>query len=266
MKRLSVVILTWNEMGELWECLRSLEPCIDREKDEVLVLDNGSNDGTLAMVNRDFPKVAILRSERNVGVAAGRNIAIRACNSRFVMTLDNDTRVLGGDPGDVIETFFRERTDIGVVGFRLLNYDGSIQHSARRFPLSIQPFAARLPGFKLLPCGRRLLNSHLMKEVNWDSIARPLEVDYLIGANQIFERKLFDEVGGYDENMFYGAEDCEFCLKVRRLGRSNYYIPWVDVEHRHKRRSRKSPILFFRHLWSFYYMFFKYKRLLRLYP
>lgn len=255
--RLSIVILTWNESEDTLRCLSALNKWIDHKIDEIIVFDNGSYDGTDNAIKKNFPEVKYIFSERNLGIGPGRNAAISYATGKFIMTLDNDTWFLGPNPGEVVESFFNTHQGAGVAGFRLLNSDRTIQANARRFPGLLQPFAARLPVFRNLRIARKIQFHHLMRDMNWTDIERPVEVDYVLGANQVFRRTLFNSLGGYDRHMFYGAEDMDFCYRAKKQGYKNFWIPQIDIIHEHKRRSRTSVRLFLRHLLSFYYMHLK---------
>lgn len=267
MKRLSIVILTFNEKDETDRCLNSIVPCVDFGLDEVIVFDNASADGTDKLIREQYPEVKYLYSKVNLGIGPGRNMAIEASSGKYVMTLDNDTVFRGIEkPGDIVELFFKQHPNTGVLGFKLLNENSTVQRSIRRFPPSIQPFVARLPFLRLFPFLARIEDNHLKCDIDLENAKRAMPVDYMIGANQIFERDLFNIIGGYDKKMFYGAEDCEFCLRSKKIGHENYYYPAVSISHLHKRRSKQSISLILHHTFSFYYMFFKHKRIFRLYP
>lgn len=264
--RLSVIILTWNERDELEECLKSLIPWIEQTLDEVLVIDNGSCDSTIDMVRRQFPEVKYFYLPKNIGIGPARNYGVSRAMGRYVMTLDNDTRFLGPSPGPVIDEFFGITPHVGVIGFRLENEDGSLQRSARRFPTLYQPFVARISWLRTSKFGRLLEQHHHMLDVPLDKMTESVSVDYLLGANQIFLKERFLELGGYDENMFYGAEDCDLCVRAKKGGLTNYFLPAVKIRHVHKRRSRRSMKLWWHHTLSFYRMFYKQRKLKRLYP
>src|SRR5688572_26275924 len=185
-KRLTEVLITWNERARLQTCLRSLMPAIDFERHEVLVVDNGSRDGTDEMVASEFPQVRYFPLDRNIGVGPARNRGIALATGEMIMILDNDTEVLDMDFPDVIERAFAEDPQLGLLGFRLENPDGTTQHSTRRFPTIIHPFIARIGLLQKIPFFRRMLERHLMEDVDLDALRERTSVDYVLGANQIF--------------------------------------------------------------------------------
>lgn len=262
---LSIVVLTCNEKTETLRCLGSLFDHID-ERSEVIVVDNGSTDGTLDAINASFVRVRTYFLPTNVGVAAGRNYGIDRSLGQYIMTIDNDTVYHGPEPVDEILRLFSTLPNVGVTGFRLLNEDGSLQRNFRRFPTLLQPFVARIGILSRSRTLRAVLDSHLMNDVATDRLNEALEVDYVIGANQIFRRDLFLRLGKYDETIFYGPEDCELCLRFKMNGYKNYYCPDIRISHLYKRRSRNSAGLLLTHFKGFVAMFWKHKRLFSLYP
>src|SRR5688572_23770707 len=164
-KRLSVVLITWNEKKRLQTCLTSLMPAIDPERHEVLVVDNGSRDGTDEMLAAEFPQVRYFPLDKNIGVGPARNRGIALAQGEYIMILDNDTEVLDMDFPEAIERAFAEDPTLGLLGFRLENPDGTTQHSTRRFPTIIHPFIARIGLLQKIPMLRRMLDRHLMEDV-----------------------------------------------------------------------------------------------------
>jgi GT2 family glycosyltransferase len=264
----SIIVLTFNGKADTTRCLLSLFRFID-ERTEVILVDNGSTDGTVDSIKKlglSTRRLRVYVLEKNVGVGPGRNYGISKANGEFIMILDSDTVFHGPEPVQVIQDLFSHLPNCGVLGFQLLNEDGSIQRNFRRFPVILQPFVARFTSLTKLRSLKRILDSYLMSDVSDETLRTVMEVDWVIGANQIFSKKSFIELGGFEERMIYGVEDCELCLRFRQNGYRNYYSPVVQISHLYKRRSRRSLKLFWHHTFSFAYMFWKHKRLIRIYP
>jgi GT2 family glycosyltransferase len=264
--RLSVVLITWNEKDTLCTCLETVLPALDSKMDEIIVVDNGSRDGTDEIVQSRFPTVRYVKLDRNIGVGPARNRGIALAKGRYAMTLDNDTRVLEGHLGEQVERIFREHPDIGLFSFRLLNEDGTVQRNTRRFPNLLQPIFARISCLRDSRYGRRNLGYHYMEDVDLRSVHGVLDVDYVLGANQVFRKQTFERLGGYDEKIFFGPEDAEFCLRVRRLNLRICFVPDVSIEHAHRRRTRRFGLLTLRHLFGYYYVFWKERTLWQIKP
>ncbi|MFC7455485.1 glycosyltransferase [Insolitispirillum peregrinum] len=264
--RLSVVLITWNEKGLLKTCLDTVFPAIDQTQDEVVIIDNGSVDGTDEMVRNEYPQARYLKLDRNIGVGPARNRGICLARGDYIMTLDNDTRVFGNDLGGKIQNIFAQHPEIGLFSFRLLNEDGSVQRNTRRYPNILQPLCARIGFIQRSKLGKRNLDHHLMADIDLAAVNDILDVDYVLGANQVFRKESFVLLNGYDEAIFFGPEDADFCLRIRRLGLRVCYIPQLNIEHAHRRRTRKFSMLTVKHIIHYYYLFWKEKSLWGLSP
>ncbi|MET0256236.1 MAG: glycosyltransferase, partial [Luteibacter sp.] len=174
--RLSIIIITWNELGNLERCLHSLMDKVDFSRDEVIVVDNGSRDGSAEFV-ATLPQIRYFPLDSNYGVGPARNRGLFLARGKYCMTLDNDTIFLTSDPGTIVDEFFQSHPDAGVVGFELLNVDRTRQDSTRRFPRFYQPIAARIAATRKLGFVQRELDRHLMVDTTFDDSNDPLEVD-----------------------------------------------------------------------------------------
>ena len=235
--RLSIIVITWNELEILRRCIESLLDRVDFDQDEVIVVDNGSKDGTAEFV-AEHPRIRYLPLDRNYGVGPARNRGLFLAHGKYCMTLDNDTIFLTPDPGAIIDEFFKDHPDAGVVGFLLLNTDGTRQNSTRRFPRFYQPIAARVAASRKLKFVDAELQRHLMTDVDFDRASDPMEVDYVLGANQTFTKKVATQLLGYDDRIFFGPEDAEFCVRTHKLGLRNYYSRSISIIHDYKRHAQ----------------------------
>lgn len=260
--RLSIIVITWNEVENLRRCIASLMYRVDFSKDEIIVVDNGSQDGTDEFVAQ-HPQIRYFRLDRNYGVAPARNRGLFLARGEYCMTLDNDTIFLTPDPGAAVDKFFKDHSDAGVVGFQLLNTDHTRQNSTRRFPRFYQPIAARISASRKLKFVDRELHRHLMTDVDFDRASDPMEVDYVLGANQVFTKTVAAQLLGYDERIFFGPEDAEFCVRTHKLGLRNYYSRSISIIHDYKRRTRGFSRLTLKHLAGFVYMLKKHRGVYR---
>lgn len=260
--RLSIIIITWNELDNLQRCLDSLLDKVDFEKDEVIVVDNGSTDGSAELVAL-HPQIRYFALDRNYGVGPARNRGLFLAHGEYCMTLDNDTIFLTPDPGTIVADFFAAHPDTGVVGFQLLNVDRTRQDSTRRFPRFYQPIAARLAISRKLKFISDEQERHLMTDVRFEQSSDPMEVDYVLGANQTFSKRVATLLMGYDDQIFFGPEDAEFCVRTHKLGLRNYYCRSISIVHDYKRRTRKFSALAIKHLAGFVYMLRKHRGIYR---
>lgn len=250
----SVVLISWKMRDLLERMLRTLfEHCFDMAI-EVICVDNGSLDGTAEMVEQQFPSVHLIRNLQNRGVAPARNQAISIARGRYVAILDADMELVEDAIGPVV-AFLESHPEVGMAGCRLTFSDGTTQLNAKRFPSPLALLSRRLPILRTLG-GRTALNRHEMSQ--WDRTTSR-EVDYLIGACQIVRRSIFDQVGMLDENIFYGPEDIDFCVRVRRAGWKIWWIHDVRIIHHEQRVTKRNPLssLSFKHYKGLLYFFRK---------
>lgn len=264
--RLSVVLITWNERDVLHRCLQTVIPSLDPLRDEVIVVDNGSSDGTEELIRKSCSAIRYYKLSKNIGVGPARNRGVASARGRFVMILDSDTRLLGGKIGDEVEQILTEYPDIGLFSFRLLNEDGSVQRNIRRFPTILHPLLARFKWLRDSSYGKRNFNHHHMMEVDLSTAKQAIDADYVLGANQVFRKETFDRLCGYDERIFFGPEDADFCLRIHRLNLRVCLVPRLDIEHTHRRRTRRASLLALRHLFGFCYFFWKEKAIWKIRP
>jgi N-acetylglucosaminyl-diphospho-decaprenol L-rhamnosyltransferase len=251
---LSIVILTWNSRALLEACLAALPAATATIATEVIVVDNGSRDDTAVVLAR-HPDVVTIRNATNRGVAPGRNQGLRAARGEFVALLDVDTVPAPGSFATLVARL-RVARDVGLVGPKLVDPDGHLQYSCRRFPTLLDKVCRRLPA----SIGRRLVDD---VELRWWDHARVRPVDYVIGACQVIRRAALDEVGLLDEHIFYGPEDVDFCLRMHRAGWGVEYVPEAVVMHLERRITRKLlSTLTARHVYGLGYFFWKHGYLL----
>jgi GT2 family glycosyltransferase len=220
----------------------------------VIVVDNGSRDGTVEMLAQRSDVVTIT-NPTNRGVAPGRNQGLRAARGEFVALLDVDTVAAPGSFATLVGRL-RVAPDVGLVGPKLVDPDGGLQYSCRRFPTLVDKVCRRLPA----RFGRALVDD---VELRWWDHAGVREVDYVIGACQVIRRTALDEVGLLDERIFYGPEDVDLCLRMHRAGWRVEYVPDAVVMHLERRLTRKLlSVLTARHVYGLGYFFWKHGYLL----
>lgn len=245
---LSLIILTCNQRELTLRCLDSLRDFIADPSCELILVDNGSTDGTAEAVASAHRFVKILRLDSNRGVAAGRNAGLRMAKGRHLMILDNDTIA---DARTIYElsAFLDRHPDVGLVAPRLVSPQGDVQTSYKRFPGL---------GVKI----RNIVASRHHTGIATDAPAKATEPFYLIGAAQMFPRSVYERAGGLDENIFYGPEDADFCMAVRSQGLKVVYYPALTIIHDWQRATTKR--LFStaarRHAAGLLYFYSKHKR------
>jgi len=215
----SVVVVTFNSAPWIERCLESVRGY------ETIVVDNGSTDGTVALVRERFPEAHVIEQE-NLGMGGGNNAGMRLASARYFLLLNADAWVLG-DGVEQLARFADQHPDAAVVGPKLLNEDGSLQRSARAFPTLWRLSTEYLFLRKLAPRSRAL-NTFYEGGFDHDE-AR--EVDWLFGACLLVRRDAADEVGLFDEDFFMFSEETDWLYRFHQAGWSVYFYPGAEVVH-----------------------------------
>lgn len=233
---LSLIIVSWNVQQDLRACLDSLAPNGDTPH-EIIVVDNASADGTVEMLPRNYPHVTLIANADNRGFAAANNQGLEIARGRFLLLLNPDTIVPAGALATLV-AFAEAHPEAGVVGPRLLNADGSLQHSCRRFP------TVRAALFRHTFLGRLFPEAHWMREYlmsDW-SHDEPRAVDWVSGAALLIRREAFTQVGGLDAAFYWGSEDVDYCWRMHRAGWQVLYTPQPAITHLIGRSTDQVPI------------------------
>jgi GT2 family glycosyltransferase len=222
---LSIIIINWNTRDMLRDCLGSVLSGAPTCDHEIIVVDNASTDGSQTMVREEFPTVRLIENDSNLGFAAANNKAIRQSGGDFFLLLNSDTLV----HGDVLQQsyeYIRDNTAVGAMGCRVLNRDGSLQHSTSLFPslpnLFYQTLA--LDRVKAVPTFRR----YRMLDCARDHVRR---VETISGCFMMVRRTCADYVGLLDDDFFFFGEETDWCKRMRRRGWQVHFAPVGEITH-----------------------------------
>ena len=255
---LTAVILTWNSANHIGRALASLAREQAGLRVEVIVVDNGSSDASLQVVEREMPCARVVQNQKNLGVARARNQGLALAHGRYILFLDSDAELASDSLHEMLR-FMGTASSVGVIGPRLVYPDGRVQFSCRRFPTLQGKFLRQLPQRV-----RRLVPWAADEEMQSLDRTIPQPVDYVIGACQLIRREVIGTAGPLDEGMFYGPEDVDFCLRAWKAGWEVYYVPQAVVVHHEQRITRRRPgMLTLKHGVALGYYFWKHRYLWR---
>ena len=241
---LSVVILTWNSSRYVRRCVDSVIHALDSYNYEVIVVDNGSSDDTLQLLN-DYAnkRIKVIKQMQNLGVAKARNIGINNSTGDLIWILDVDTEVNPNAIKSMI-SFVRGNSECGLCGCRLTDENGCVQDSCRKYPRLryklmnfIHAIAVKSQNKKIIERIDRCNAGQFYREKLKQQ--EPFKVEYVIGACQLFNRSILDKVGMLDEKIFYGPEDADFCKRINESGHGVFYMPNVTITHYYQRITNK---------------------------
>jgi len=236
---LSIVIVNYNAKNYLEKCVKSvyLDSSINQADFEVIIVDNGSVDGSAEMVEKKFPDVKLIKNSKNEGFIKANNKGIRESKGRYILSLNNDTIVLPGALHAMVY-FMDTHPEAGACGPKVLNSDGTIQHQCKRgFPTISSALSYFLGLHKLFPKSK-FFGHYLMTYLNPDEVN---EVDSLSGACMMVRREVVDQVGLLDEKFFMYGDDLDWCYRIKKAGWKVYYVPQAQIIHYGGKSSQKVP-------------------------
>ncbi len=248
---ISAVILSFNAENDLDRCVRSLIQVenLRAEQDQILIVDNGSVDGSKALMKRlssHFPGlVEGIDLPVNHGTTVSRNLAFAQARGDHLLVIDSDIHF----ERPVLQSLVAELAldpSIGIVAPRLTFPSGQAQMSTDIFPTAVRKL-------------ERLFRLRQLEEATGMTEVKAETVDYAISAFWLMRRELLDKVGHLDERIFYAPEDVDFCLRTWLAGQKVVYRPDLAVVHDAKERSRSLKGLLFtwRHILGLAYFFKK---------
>lgn len=222
---LSVLIVNWNAKEWLRNCLNSvyedLRTCTGTNA-QIYVVDNASSDGSVEMLMGQFPQVNLIDNAQNLGFAAANNQAIKSAEGQFLLLVNPDTLVHPGTIEKLI-AHLRDSPQVGAVGPRILNPDGTIQVSAEPFPnLSRETW-------RLFHFDRLVHFSQYSKRFFQNQTAQA--VDVLAGACILIRREVLERIGLLDEQFFVYSEEVDLCMRIRDAGWMIHWLPSATITH-----------------------------------
>jgi len=254
---LSVIIVSWNVKDLLRLCLNSVLESLSSGKGhrlspQLIVVDNASSDGSVGMLREQFPQIHLIANEENLGFTRGNNQGIAFSDGRYILLLNPDTEVVGDALGDMV-AYMEAHHQVGALGPQLLDPDGQVQSSRRRFPnLS----TAYVESTFLQQWGPKsdILKRYYVLDGSDDETQA---VDWVVGACLLMRRKALEEVGLLDERFFMYSEELDWCYRAKRSGWEVVYLPTAQVIHYVGKSSeqvlsvrhiqfQRSKVLFFR--------------------
>ncbi|MCX7789403.1 MAG: glycosyltransferase family 2 protein [Chloroflexaceae bacterium] len=235
MTDLSIMLVNWNTRDLLLACLQSIFDYPPSCSYEVWVVDNASEDGSAAAVRTHFPQVHLIENPQKVGFAVANNQIIRASSGRYLIYQNVDTIV---HPGlyDRVYAYMEAHPEVGAVGPRTLNADGTLQRSCwRGFPGLRSALTESLYLWRLFP-------SLVAKtEISLVSHNEPLPVDHLLGSFIAVPRRVIEQVGMLDEGYPLFFEETDWCMRIQRGGYQVMYFPHAEITHLGQQTQRKYP-------------------------
>lgn len=225
---LSIVIVNWNTEDLLNTCLNSIITSAGNIAYEIIVIDNGSHDGSIAMVRKNFPQVILVSNIDNVGFVKANNQGFRIATAPYVLMLNSDTEIIDSALEKTL-SYFKTDPMVGAVGCKLLYPDGRFQNSCFRYP-SILGYLINSIGLSRL-IRRWDWDRYGNTDANWKTAK---EVQCVMGSFIMLEKEFLFEIGCLDESFFMYAEETDLCYRIKLYGKKVIYFPQATIIHHHR--------------------------------
>jgi GT2 family glycosyltransferase len=223
----AIVIVSYNSEEFIGACLESVISGRKDVRQQIIVVDNDSRDGTAQFISDRFPEVELLLPGSNLGFAAGVNFGASHADAEFVLLLNPDTVILGHAVDSIVE-FARQHPGHGLYGGRTLRPDGSLEPSSCWGEPTLWSMAMFAFGLTTLAPRNRWLDPESLGDWQRDSVR---EVGVITGCYLLTPKAVWDELGGMDERYFMYGEDVDFAMRARRAGYRPVICPGAELIH-----------------------------------
>lgn len=215
----SIIIVNYNTPRLTCACIESIFKHVKSCEYEIIVVDNASKDDSIKILNRNFEsKIILIQSLENVGFGRANNLGAKNAKGEYLFLLNSDT-ILINDPFKYFIPFYKSSSSVGAIGSYLIDGEskfslsgGSIYSAKKYLKMALNAYSNK-------------------KSVTMLDNNRINEVGYVIGADLFISKKLFQDLNGFDKNIFMYFEDVELCDRIIKLGKSNYLIPGPLIMH-----------------------------------
>jgi GT2 family glycosyltransferase len=218
---LSIIIVSYNTKEITTDCLKSVIKYTKDLKYEIIVVDNGSQDGSverLTELSQKYPQVVFINAKANLGFGKANNLGAKNAKGEYLLLLNSDTLVFDNAIKESLDSL-KQIPDCGAFSCKLLNADKSVQASGGHFPTFGNVFAWQF-FIDDLPLIGRLIPSFHPQLASYD---KNKQMDWITGAFMIISHQVFDKVNGFDENIFMYTEEMELCFRLTKFGYKTIY-------------------------------------------
>jgi GT2 family glycosyltransferase len=228
---ISFVIVNYNSIELLLNLLESIRKTTGVVSQEIIIIDNNSEDNSVEIIQSKYPEILLIQNHKNMGFGFACNQGIKVSRGAYVLLLNSDTELFPDTIANVQKHILTDdvNENTGIYGFKLLNPDGTLQYSMGRFPTICSTI---LDMFK--PASKRKVYTR-----GYDKIR---QVDWVTGACMFIDRKIFGNIGLFDENYFMYYEETDFCFRAKRAGWKVLFHPGISVIHKHPHARKKSKV------------------------
>ncbi len=253
---LSVIIVNWNVKDYLVDCIHSIYSSVKHITFEIIVVDNGSTDGSVETIRKVFSEVIVIANKNNIGFGKANNVAANQCNGRYILFLNPDTVVLSNALDYVIK-YLDTNLDVGAAGCKIKCVENGFIGGARHFPSLTTEFIDHLCLNSFFP-NNKIFGYYTMSYWNYNDTR---DIDVLSGSFIMLRRQIMQTVGLFDENFFMYGEDIDLCYRIKKAKWRIVFVSNAEIIHYGEKSAMQTHNgeIEVESLWSKYYYFKKNK-------
>lgn len=237
---ISIIIVSWNAKEYIIKCLNSIIKNIKKVKYEIIVVDNGSTDGTVEYLQKNFKSIDLIINNENFGFSKANNIGILKSKGKFLYLINSDIEILDDSINKIFD-FMEKNPNIGMLGPKILNFDLTLQYSCRRIPTLWNLFCVSISLNNILP-DTIITPDIFMRKWHYNKIEN---VGILSGCFWALRRDAIKDVGLLDEMFFIYGEDMDWSKRFNDSKWDVLYFPEAKVIHYGGASSSNAPIRFY---------------------
>lgn len=234
---ISIVVIEYNSLNDIGRCIDAIKQrCADVEYEIIVSSNSCYPRDKQEIILRDMPDVRWCFNEKNGGFGYGMNQGLRIATGDYLVVMNPDVILKGSL--QVLVDFLDSHMEVGAIAPQILGHDGTIQDSCRRFVTPWRFFVRQLR--------RKLTGNELVKNEKYD-YSRTQTADWVSGAFIMVTRKVYEEIGGFDDGYFMYCEDVDWCTRIWKAGYQVVYCPKMQIEYegsRNARRDKRYAIIF----------------------
>lgn len=225
--RLSIVIVSYNVKNLLKKTIESVYDTYNSRDLQIIVVENGSTDGSLEMLKKDFPNVDLVVSKSNLGFSRGNNLARKITRGKVILFLNPDTVIKNSTIKKCLEVL-EERQDVGAVGCKVMLPDGRLDYSCHRgLPTPWNTFCYWSGLSKVFP-GVKTFSGYKATYLNTNESH---SIDCISGTFLMIKKEILDKINWWDEDYFWNGDDIELCYQIQKAGYKIWYESSVEIVH-----------------------------------
>jgi GT2 family glycosyltransferase len=235
---LSIIIVNYNVKEFLQNLLHSIGKASSNISNELIVIDNASDDGSTELIREKFPSVKLIRNNVNVGFGKAVNQGLAIANGKYIL-ISNPDCIVSEDTFDKMISFFKDNPDCGLAGCKILNSDGTLQLACRRsFPGPWTSFT-KVTGLSNIFPKSKIFTRYNLTYLDEN---QTYEVDAVSGSFMMIRKDVYEKVGGFDEQFFMYGEDLDLCYRVQKNGYKVYYVHDTQIIHYKGESTKRSSL------------------------